>query len=81
MIALLSTLIYRGDVRMEKEFKNGDIVEVINDGGSLRRLGDFVKIGDKGTVVNDYNQNSILVDFGSYSFYVTAMEIELVTDN
>lgn len=66
---------------MEKEFKNGDIVEVINDGGSLRRLGNFVKIGDKGTVVNDYNQNSILVDFGSYSFYVTAMEIELVTDN
>ena len=81
MIALLSTLIYRGDVRMEKEFKNGDIVEVINDGGSLRRLGNFVKIGDKGTVVNDYNQNSILVDFGSYSFYVTAMEIELVTNN
>ena len=66
---------------MEKEFKNGDIVRVINDGGSLRRLGKFVKIGDKGTVVNDYNQNSILVDFGLYSFYVTAMEIELVTNN
>ena len=66
---------------MEKEFKNGDIVRVINDGGSLRRLCKFVKIGDKGTVVNDYNQNSILVDFGSYSFYVTAMEIELVTNN
>ena len=81
MIALLSTLIYRGDVRMEKEFKNGDIVKVINDRGSLRRLGNFVKIGDKGTVVNDYNQNSILVDFGSFSFYVTSMEIELVTNN
>ena len=66
---------------MEKEFKNGDIVRVINDGGSLRRLGNFVKIGDKGTVVNDYNQNSILVDFGSFSFYVTSMEIELVTNN
>ena len=66
---------------MEKEFKNGDIVKVINDRGSLRRLGNFVKVGDKGTVVNDYNQNSILVDFGLFSFYVTSMEIELVTNN
>ena len=66
---------------MEKEFKNGDIVRVINDRGSLRRLDKFVKVGDKGTVVNDYNQNSILVDFGSFSFYVTSMEIELVTND
>ena len=66
---------------MEKKFKNGDIVRVINDRGSLRRLDKFVKVGDKGTVVNDYNQNSILVDFGSFSFYVTSMEIELVTNN
>ena len=66
---------------MEKEFKNGDIVRVINDRGSLRRLDKFVKVGDKGTAVNDYNQNSILVDFGSFSFYVTSMEIELVTND
>ena len=63
---------------MEKEFKNGDVVKVINDGGSLRRLGNFVKIGDKGTVVNDYNQNSILVDFGLKKYYVSSREIELV---
>ncbi len=68
-------------MRMEKKFKNGDIVKVVNDKGSLKCIGKFVKIGDKGTVVNDYNQNSILVDFGLYSFYVTAMEIELVTNN
>ena len=63
---------------MEKKFKNGDIVRVINDKGSLKCIGKFVKKGDKGTVVNDINQNSILVDFGLYSFYVSSREIELV---
>ena len=63
---------------MEKKFKNGDIVKVINDRGSLRRLGNFVKIGDKGTVVDDVNQDRILVDFGLKKFYVSSREIELV---
>ena len=38
----------------------------------------IVKIGDKGTVVDDINQDSILVDFGLYKFYVSSREIELV---
>ena len=63
---------------MENKFKNGDIIRVINDKGSLKCIGKFVKIGDKGTVVDDINQNSILVDFGLYSFYVSRREIELV---
>ena len=63
---------------MEKEFKNGDVVKVINDGGSLRRLGNFVKVGDKGTVVDVINQDSILVDFGLKKFYVSSREIELI---
>lgn len=63
---------------MEKKFKNGDTVRVTNDKRSLRWLGEFVKIGDKGTVVDDINQDSILVDFGLYKFYVSSREIELV---
>ena len=53
MIALLSTLIYRGDVRMEKEFKNGDIVRVTDDKRSLKCVSKHVKAGDKGIVVGD----------------------------
>ena len=66
---------------MENKFKNGDIVRVTNDKGSLKWVGRYVKVGSKGTVVNDVNQDHILVDFGSFSFYVTSMEIELVTNN
>ena len=66
---------------MEKKFKNGDIVRVTNDKGSLRWVNRYVKVGSKGTIVDVVNQNSILVDFGSFSFYVTSMEIELVTND
>ena len=63
---------------MEKKFKNGDIVKVTNDKGSLRWVGRYVKVGSKGTVVNVVNQDSILVDFGLKKFYVSSREIELV---
>lgn len=63
---------------MEKKFKNGDIVKVTNDKGSLRWVGRYVKVGSKGTVVDVVNQDSILVDFGLKKFYVSSREIELV---
>ena len=63
---------------MENKFKNGDIVRVINDKGSLRWVGRYVKVGSKGTVVDVVNQGSILVDFGLKKFYVSSREIELV---
>ena len=63
---------------MENKFKNGDIVRVINDKGSLRWVGRYVKVGSKGTVVDVVNQDSILVDFGLKKFYVSSREIELV---
>ena len=63
---------------MEKEFKNGDVVRVINDKGSLRWVGRYIKVGSKGTVVDVVNQDSILVDFGLKKFYVRSREIELV---
>ena len=63
---------------MEKEFKNGDVVRVINDKGSLRWVGRYIKVGSKGTVVDVVNQDSILVDFGLKKFYVSSREIELV---
>lgn len=63
---------------MENKFKNGDIVRVINDKGSLRWVGRYVKVGSKGTVVDVINQDSILVDFGLKKYYVSSREIELV---
>ena len=63
---------------MEKKFKNGDIVRVTNNNGSLKWVGRYVKVGSKGTVVNDINQDHILVDFGLKRFYVSSREIELV---
>ena len=63
---------------MEKKIKNGDIVKVTNDKGSLRWVGRYVKVGSKGTVVDVVNQDSILVDFGLKKFYVSSREIELV---
>ena len=63
---------------MEKKFKNGDIVKVTNDKGSLRWVGRYVKVGSKGTVVDVVNQDSILVDFGLKKFYVSSREIELI---
>ena len=63
---------------MEKKFKKGDIVRVINDKGSLRWVGRYVKVGSKGTVVDVVNQDSILVDFGLKKYYVSSREIELV---
>ena len=63
---------------MEKKFKNGDIVKVTNNKGSLRWVGGYVKVGSKGTVVDVVNQDSILVDFGLKKFYVSSREIELV---
>ena len=63
---------------MEKKFKNGDIVKVTNDKGSLRWVGRYEKVGSKGTVVDVVNQDSILVDFGLKKFYVSSREIELV---
>ena len=66
---------------MENKFKNGDIVRVINDKGSLRWVGRYVKVGSKGTVVDVVNQDSILVDFGLKKYYVSSREIELVKGN
>ena len=63
---------------MEKKFKNGDIVRVTNDKGSLRWVNRYVKVGDKGTVVDSTDQKHILVDFGLAKYYVTNREIELV---
>ena len=63
---------------MEKKFKNGDIVRVTNDKGSLRWVSRYVKVGSKGTIVDVINQNSILVDFGLKKYYVSSREIELV---
>ena len=42
---------------MENKFKNGDIVRVTNDKGSLKWVGRYVKVGSKGTVVDDVNQD------------------------
>lgn len=66
---------------MEEKFKKGDVVRVINDKESLKWVGKFVKVGDKGIIVGDGYEDIRLVDFGSCSFYVTIREIELVTDN
>ena len=63
---------------MEKKFKNGDIVRVINVNGSLKWVGRYVKVGSKGTVIEDVNQDHILVDFGLKNYYVSSREIELV---
>ena len=63
---------------MEKKFKNGDTVRVTNDKGSLKWVGRYVRVGSKGTVVDDVNQGNILVDFGLERFYVSSREIELV---
>ena len=63
---------------MEKKFKNGDIVRVTDDKRSLRWVDRYVKVGSKGTVVDDVNQDRILVDFGLKKFYVSSREIELV---
>lgn len=63
---------------MENKFKNGDIIRVINDKGSLKWVGRYVKVGSKGTVVDDVNQDHILVDFGLKRYYVSSREIELV---
>lgn len=63
---------------MKKKFRDGDIVRVTSDKGSLRWLGRYVKVGDKGTVVDGTNQKHILVDFGFIELYVTDREIELV---
>ena len=63
---------------MEKKFKNGDIVRVTNDKGSLKWVGRYVRVGSKGTVVEDINQDHILVDFGLKRYYVSSSEIELV---
>ena len=66
---------------MENKFKNGDIVRVTNDKGSLRWVNRYVKVGDKGTVVDSTDQKHILVDFGLAKYYVTNREIELVRGN
>ena len=63
---------------MEKKFKKGDIVRVTNDKGSLKWVGRYVRVGSKGTVVDDVNQDHILVDFGLKRYYVSSREIELV---
>ena len=63
---------------MEKKFKNGDIIKVTNDKGSLKWVSRYVKVGSKGTVVDDVNQDHILVDFGLKRCYVSSREIELV---
>ena len=63
---------------MENKFKNGDIIRVTNDKGSLKWVGRYVKVGSKGTVVDVVNQDSILVDFGLKKFYVSSREIELI---
>ena len=66
---------------MEKKFKKGDIVRVTNDKGSLKWVDRYVKVGSKGTVVEDINQDHILVDFGLKKYYVSSREIELVKGN
>ena len=63
---------------MENKFKKGDIVRVTNDKGSLKWVGRYVKVGSKGTVVDDVSQDHILVDFGLKRYYVSSREIELV---
>ena len=63
---------------MENKFKNGDIIRVTNDKGSLKWVGRYVKVGSKGTVVDDISQDHILVDFGLKRYYVSSREIELV---
>ena len=63
---------------MEKKFKNGDIVRVTDDKRSLRWVGRYVKVGSKGTIVDDVNQDRILVDFGLKKFYASSRELELV---
>ena len=63
---------------MENKFKNGDIIRVTNDKGSLKWVGRYVKVGSKGTVVEDISQDHILVDFGLKKYYVSSREIELV---
>lgn len=66
---------------MGRKFRDGDIVRVTSDKGSLKWVGRYVKIGDKGTVVDDTNQDHILVDFGLKKYYVSSREIELVKGN
>ena len=63
---------------MENKFKNGDIVRVTNDKGSLKWVARYVKVGSKGTVIDDVNQDHILVDFSLKRYYVSSREIELV---
>ena len=63
---------------MEKKFKKGDIVRVTNDKGSLKWVGRYVRVGSKGTVIEDISQDHILVDFGLKRYYVSSREIELV---
>ena len=63
---------------MENKFKKGDIVRVTNDKGSLKWVGRYVRVGSKGTVVEDISQDHILVDFGLKKYYVSSREIELV---
>ena len=66
---------------MGRKFRDGDIVRVINDKGSLRWVGRYAKVGDKGTVVDSTDQKHILVDFGLKRYYVSSREIELVKGN
>ena len=66
---------------MGRKFRDGDIVRVINDKGSLRWVGRYAKVGAKGTVVDSTDQKHILVDFGLAKYYVTNREIELVRGN
>ena len=63
---------------MENKFKKGDIVRVTNDKGSLKWVGRYVRVGSKGTVVEDISQDHILVDFGLKRYYVSSREIELL---
>ena len=63
---------------MENKFKKGDIVRVTNDKGSLKWVGRYVRVGSKGTVIEDISQDHILVDFGLKRYYVSSREIELV---
>ena len=63
---------------MENKFKNGDIVRVTNDKGSLKWVGRYVRVGSKGTVIDDISQDHILVHFGLKRYYVSSREIELV---
>ena len=63
---------------MERKFRDGDIVRVTSDTGSLMWVDRYVKVGDRGTVVDATNQDHILVDFGLKKYYVSSREIELV---